>query len=131
MFEPDRPIHRLSVSPNGEMFATACLDHSVKIYSVATCEPLCSCPVLQSQVSAIAFSPHSPTLVIAYCDHSVYEFDLDRKEFTPWSRENSNQFPKNWLKPLKHIMGLAFFPESADKILVHTDSAISVLDKSK
>ncbi|KAK3790452.1 hypothetical protein RRG08_015921 [Elysia crispata] len=127
----DLPIHRLCVSPDGEKFATASLDHSVNIYNVATCEHLCSCPVLQSQISALAFSPHSSTLVIGYCDHSIYEFDMIGTEFTPWSRENSSQFPKNWLKPLQHIMGISFFPECPDKILVHTDSAISVLDMSK
>lgn len=125
------PVHRLSVSPDGEKFATACLDHSVHIYSTATCELLCSCPVLQSQVSAVAFSPHSPTIIIAYCDHSIYEFHVEKIEFTQWSRENSKKFPKNWLKSLRHIMGIAFHPDFADQVLVHTDSAISVLDKSK
>ncbi|RUS80365.1 hypothetical protein EGW08_011862 [Elysia chlorotica] len=127
----DLPIHRLCVSPDGEMFAVASLDHQVYIFRTGTCEHVCSCPVLQSQVSALAFSPHSLTLVIAYCDHSIYEFDLNGREFSPWSKENSSRFPKNWLKPLRHIIGIAFFPDCPEKILVHSDSAISVLDKSK
>ncbi|GFN75170.1 cirhin-like, partial [Plakobranchus ocellatus] len=127
----DAPIHRLCVSPDGEKFATASLDHSVRVYRVVTCECLCSCPVLQSQVSAVAFSPHSPTLVIAYSNHSIYEFDIDEKEFTPWSRENSSRFPSNWMKPLRHIIGISFIPGAASKIVVHTDSSFSVVDKSK
>lgn len=63
--------------------------------------------------------------------YQVYEFDIEKKEYTKWSRENSGQFHKSWLRPLKHIMNIAYCPDNSDRILLHTDSSLCVLDKTK
>ncbi|XP_005101778.1 U3 small nucleolar RNA-associated protein 4 homolog [Aplysia californica] len=125
------PIHRLSASPNGSHFATATTDHGIHVYSAATGQHVCSCPVQKSQVSALAFSPHSPSLVIAYSNHSIYEFDVDQREYTPWSRANSSLFQQNWLRPMSSVRQITFSPHRPDLVVFHTDAILCVLDKSK
>ncbi|CAL1532765.1 unnamed protein product [Lymnaea stagnalis] len=124
-------VHRIVTSPDNQHLAIATVDHGVHIYSLLTGVHICSCPIQVSQVSALAFSPHSPVLVIAYCNHSIYEFDVDKMEFTSWSRETSPQIPRNWLKPLKHIINICFCPDKPNKIIFHTSSTLCVLNKSK
>uniref|UniRef100_A0A2C9L9X7 Anaphase-promoting complex subunit 4-like WD40 domain-containing protein n=1 Tax=Biomphalaria glabrata TaxID=6526 RepID=A0A2C9L9X7_BIOGL len=124
-------IHRLTISPDDQHLAVATINHEVHIYSMKNYQHICSCPVQSSQVSALTFSPHSCVLVLAYCNHSIYEFDVVKKNYTQWSRENSESFGKNWLKPLCYIQNIAFSPGDPQKIIFHTSNALCVLDKTK
>ncbi|KAK6982298.1 cirhin [Biomphalaria glabrata] len=124
-------IHRLTISPDDQHLAVATINHEVHIYSMKNYQHICSCPVQSSQVSALTFSPHSCVLVLAYCNHSIYEFDVVKKNYTQWSRENSESFGKNWLKPLRYIQNIAFSPGDPQKIIFHTSNALCVLDKTK
>ncbi|BFZ10866.1 hypothetical protein BsWGS_13905 [Bradybaena similaris] len=124
-------VHRIATSPDNRHVAFATLDHGVHVYDVQSAQHVCSCPSLASQVSALAFSPHGPLLAIAYCSHAVCEFDVEKKEYSKWSRDNNGHFHKNWLKPVKHIMNMAYCPDNPDRILFHTDVALCVLDKSR
>jgi len=125
------PIHRLCASPTDSQFAIATTNHAVDVYSAESGQHLCSCPIQSSQVSALAFSPHQPNLVIAYSNHLIYEFDTKKKEYTQWSQANSSRTKGKMLRPCSNIRNIIFSPDEPDKIAYHTDSQLCVLDKSK
>jgi len=55
-------INALAFSPNGEQFASASDDHSVKVWDIATLKPICSLEGHSAAVLSVAFSPDGKTV---------------------------------------------------------------------
>lgn len=66
-----------------------------------------------------------------HCSLQIYEFDVEKKEYSSWSREISAKIPKHWLKPLRTITNIAYCPDNPNNIMLHTNSTLCVLDKAK
>lgn len=124
----------LSTSPDGKYLLVADAGRNVSIYSHENdrWKLHCQLPKYDGAITAFAVQPKKSSLVVAYNDHKIIEYDIKEKAFTDFSKTISNhtiQFGEDKFKhPVRRIL---FDPHEVNKILLHVGSEIYVLNKDK
>ncbi|KAK7113872.1 U3 small nucleolar RNA-associated protein 4 homolog isoform X2 [Littorina saxatilis] len=119
----------LCVSDNSKFAATSDTDGNVKLYNIKEGEVVCALPTLTQQATALAFTPASRTLLVTYSNHTVYEFDVSKEEYTAWSRDNSHRFPDQWLRQRGCLRGVTSQPADPHRLLLHNEQTIFVINR--
>jgi len=65
-------------------------------------------------------------LVIAFDSNKVVVYDTTNRKIHPWSLENLNKIPANFLSRYNRILGVT--PVAADKFVLWTNYTFAVLD---
>ncbi|XP_041375893.1 U3 small nucleolar RNA-associated protein 4 homolog [Gigantopelta aegis] len=125
------PIHLLSISSDSVYVAVADHHSEIRLYNIRTNKHVCNLPAQGSKPSAMTFSPHNSYIVVAYCNHQVFEFDVKKREFTAWSRQYSHHFPRAWSKRYHKITNIAFNPRSDQQLLMEEELTFIIIDKSQ
>lgn len=59
------------------------------------------------------------------------EYSVEKKLYTPFSRKLDKQHPKQWLQRTVPVINVTFDPRDPQKIILHDDNTICVVDKKK
>jgi hypothetical protein len=82
----------------------------------------------------MSFHPTKNLLLVCYTNRKIIEFDFDLNEYTDWSRQNSDSFPKQWNKKLtRHhkLLNCFYHNQNLDKILVNDEHSLAIIDKNE
>lgn len=63
--------------------------------------------------------------------YQVVEYALDKRKYTKFSRNLSENHPKQWLSRGFPVINVTFDPLNSNVIIMHDDSTICVIDKKK
>lgn len=106
-----KPIHLLTVSPNGKYLATSDLHNRVLVFSLESMTLVYTLPPFDGEsVTALAFDPEESNLAVALASNKFYVYSIASKSITQWSRENSDSLPKKLTDMQERIIGLVFHP---------------------
>lgn len=61
----------------------------------------------------------------------VYEFDISKREYTAWSRDNSQKFPIQWLKQRGTLRYVACPEGDSSHLILNSEHDILVIDRSQ
>nr|XP_022336993.1 U3 small nucleolar RNA-associated protein 4 homolog [Crassostrea virginica] len=124
-------IHQLSVSPDSRLVAVADLSYKVTVLELKSKEVVCQLPSYKSTVTAMTFTPDNQNLITAYADQKIYEFDVQKKEYSDWCRKVCNNFPNVWMKRHQKIFCICTSPNYPDKIFFSDLDKFFILDKTQ
>ncbi|KAL2093088.1 hypothetical protein ACEWY4_010400 [Coilia grayii] len=126
-----QPIHLLTVSEDGQWLATANSDCEIHIYSLSSLKSHCTVPVYRSGVSAMAIHPTTNNLVMTHADQQVFEFSIEQKQYTNWSRKVQREgLHRKWMERDTPITNVTFNPRNPTHIILHDMYMFCVIDQS-
>lgn len=79
--------HLMSTSPDMKYVVIANLDSDIDVYDTKTSTYCHSLPRYLATPTALSFSTDSDTLMVAYDDMEVFEYSLQKKMYTQWTRQ--------------------------------------------
>ncbi|KAK7505273.1 hypothetical protein BaRGS_00003435 [Batillaria attramentaria] len=123
--EKREPFTVLTVSDNGRYAATACAGGSVHLYDIKDGQ------VVHHQATALSFTPGGRTLLVTYTDHTVYEFDVGKQEYTSWSRSSSHRFPKQWLQQRGCLRRVTCRPGHTQQVFLCSEQTMLAINRSQ
>jgi U3 small nucleolar RNA-associated protein 4 len=119
-------VSLLSVSSDGSKAAIS-HDLAIRVFDVETCEVLATLPRLESQHTAMAFAPDGNVLVIVCVNNKIYMYDTEDRDFTDWSKQNSDVLPHQWLRRKEKVVGISFSPTLPNTLVLQDHSSMCVL----
>lgn len=129
--ERTEPFTILAVSDNSKYAAMASADGRVTLYSINDGQCMCTLPSVRHQATALSFTPNGQTLLVTYADHTVYEFDVSKEEYTVWSRNSSQRFPNRWLRQRWCLRHIASQPGSPSRLFLCDEQTLFVINRSQ
>ncbi|KAK6185977.1 hypothetical protein SNE40_008101 [Patella caerulea] len=124
-------ITMLTMSPTGNCVAIVSGDYTISILNITNNTIECNLPKYDHPPRTLRFSPSGEDLVIAYSNNMIFEFDVDKKEYTTWSRRESRRFPNQWFKRQNKVCRITFDPRNDDHLVLQDNMAFVIVDKSK
>ncbi|KAL8589980.1 hypothetical protein ACOMHN_007006 [Nucella lapillus] len=119
----------MSVSDNSQMAATSDSGGNVHLYRLRDGQVMCKLPRQSHQATALAFTPAARSLLVAYSNRKVMEFDVLNEEYSAWSR--GARFPDQWLRQRGLLKGIACQPSAPNKVFLHSEHNLLVIDRSQ
>jgi len=68
-------------------------------------------------------------MVVAFDSNKIMVYDINNKCLHPWTRENDNLFPQNFLKRYNRLIGATALSET--KFLLYSNYTYTILDLLK
>lgn len=130
-FTMDDCIHLMDCSADGRLAAVADHTSNVVILDLKSYKVHATLPRYKSHPTALAFHPSSHLLVVSYADHKIVEYDVIRRQYTPFSKKLSEKLPVQWLSRSCAVRHITFDVRHPDVIILHDDSVIYTIDKNK
>lgn len=124
-------VHLMSASDDGKWLATANSDCEVHVYNLSKLEYHCTVPVYNSCPSAMAIHPTGSNLVMVHADHQIFEYSLEQKEYTEWSRTLQREgLHSSWLNRATPVTHVSFSGRNPDHMILHDVNMFCIIDKS-
>lgn len=123
--------HLLCVSPDNTYAAAADHQCNVHVYHLENLQFVCSVPRFNCQVSALSFSIDSSMVAMAYTNQQVFEYNIEEREYSEWSKRCSQKFGKAWLRRKTKISRIMYNPANADQLVLHDEQMFCILDKTQ
>ncbi|CAF1082223.1 unnamed protein product [Brachionus calyciflorus] len=111
--------------------ATCDTDMNVIVWSLKTQTQICTLPRYEKLATCVKFHPSKNCLLVCYTNRKIVEYDYELNEYTDWSRIVSENWPKQWLKSNNKIMNCFYDSRDQDKIILHDEQYLTVLNKSE
>ncbi|KAF0040856.1 hypothetical protein F2P81_006754 [Scophthalmus maximus] len=90
-----------------------------------------SVPVYSSCPTAIGINPVTSNLVTVHADQQVFEFSLQQKEYTEWSRRLQQRgLHPVWLQRDTPVAHITFNPRNPAHIVLHDVFMLCIIDQS-
>ncbi|EFX86991.1 hypothetical protein DAPPUDRAFT_97204 [Daphnia pulex] len=124
-------IHLMDCSADGRLAAVADHTSNIVILDLKSYKVHATLPRYKSHPTALAFHPSSHLLVVSYADHKIVEYDVIRRQYTPFSKKLSEKLPVQWLSRSCAVRHITFDVRHPDVIILHDDSVIYTIDKNK
>lgn len=126
-----QPVHLLCVSDDGKWLASANTDCEVHVYNLKKMKLHCKVPVYSSCPTAIGINPVTSNLVTVHADQQVFEFSLQQKEYTEWSRRLQQRgLHPVWLQRDTPVAHITFNPRNPAHIVLHDVFMLCIIDQS-
>ncbi|XP_023150180.2 U3 small nucleolar RNA-associated protein 4 homolog [Amphiprion ocellaris] len=126
-----QPIHLLSPSDDGKWLAAANTDCQIHVYNLHKMKLHCSVPVYSSCPTAVAIHPTTNNLISVHADQQIFEFSLQQKEYTEWSRKLQKQGLHGlWLKRDTPVTSVGFNPKNPTHIILNDTFMFCIIDQS-
>ncbi|XP_029464180.1 U3 small nucleolar RNA-associated protein 4 homolog [Rhinatrema bivittatum] len=121
----------LAASADGNWLAACTSDFEISIYNVKTLKHHCSVPVYTCPVTALAIQPVSNNLVIAHSDQQLFEFSIQEKQYSTWSRKlQQHGLHRDWIERDTPITNITFNPSQPAHVLLHDTYNLCLIDKT-
>ncbi|KAJ3828506.1 WD40 repeat-like protein [Lentinula raphanica] len=108
-------VTRMSVSADGQWLATSddrCRTH---IFNLDSIQHHCVLPSFPQPIQSMAYSSSDPNLlVLAFPNNTFQIYDVETRQFPPWSRELCDNLPKRFTQIHDPIIGVTFEPPAPD-----------------
>ncbi|XP_071959347.1 U3 small nucleolar RNA-associated protein 4 homolog isoform X2 [Antedon mediterranea] len=122
----------LEADSSGTFVAAADAEGNVIVYNVNNFKVHCRLPTYASQPKAVAFSPHSPEIFVAYSDQMLYEYNLELKSYTDWSRSlHRCKIHHAWLRRRHKVTRVMYSATNPNIVFVYDVNMLCAIDKSK
>ncbi|XP_076841705.1 U3 small nucleolar RNA-associated protein 4 homolog [Brachyhypopomus gauderio] len=123
--------HLLAASADGKWLAAAHANCEVQVYNLQKMKAYCTVPVYSSAVTAMSINPTTNNLFMAHADQQVFEFSIEDKQYTDWSRlvQRSGLHPL-WLQRDTPITNVTFSPRNPAHIILHDMYMFCIIDQS-
>uniref|UniRef100_A0A3Q1FZ43 UTP4 small subunit processome component n=1 Tax=Acanthochromis polyacanthus TaxID=80966 RepID=A0A3Q1FZ43_9TELE len=126
-----QPIHLLYPSEDGKWLAAANTDCQIHVYNLHKMKLHCSVPVYSSCPTAVAIHPATNNLISVHADQQIFEFSLQQKEYTEWSRKLQKQGLHGlWLKRDTPVTSVGFNPKNPTHIVLNDTFMLCIIDQS-
>ncbi|XP_059917134.1 U3 small nucleolar RNA-associated protein 4 homolog [Gadus macrocephalus] len=124
-------VHLMSTSDDGQWLATANSDCEVHVYNLKKLKYHCTVPVYGSCPSAMAIHPTGSNVVMVHADQKIFEYSLEQKEYTEWSRSLAKKgLHGSWLNRVAPVTHVSFSASNPDYIILHDMNMFCIIDKS-
>ncbi|XP_033117564.1 U3 small nucleolar RNA-associated protein 4 homolog isoform X2 [Anneissia japonica] len=128
----DNSIVLLGVDSAGKFVAAADVEGTIIVYNVSKFKVHCRLPRYDSQPTALAFSSHAPELFIAYADQMLYEYNIEQKSYSHWSRSlHKCKLHHAWLRRRSKVTRVVYSATNPDIVFLHDVNMLCTIDKSK
>ncbi len=118
-------VTRMVMSPDGQWLATTDDHLRTHIFNLDSVQHHSSLPSFPQPVHALAFAPSLPSLLIlGFANNSLELYDVEARQFPPWSRSLCTALPKRFTHLHDAILGVTLAPADPEKI-VNKDSSTS------
>lgn len=125
-------IHLLAASEDGKWLASANIDNEVHIYNLQTRKAHCTVPIYSSAVSAMAIHPTTNCLFMVHADQQIFEFSIEQKEYTDWSRLVQRQgLHRIWLERDTPCLNVTFNQKNPSHVILHDMYMFCIIDQSQ
>ena len=111
--------------------ATVDTDLNISIWDLKTQQQLTTLPCYERMTTCMAFHPHENCLLVCYSDRKILEYDFEVNEYTKWSRDTSDKYPKQWHKLYNKLINCFYDSSNLDRIVVHDEQYLTVINKSE
>ncbi|XP_055365717.1 U3 small nucleolar RNA-associated protein 4 homolog isoform X2 [Betta splendens] len=126
-----QPVHLLAASDDGRWLAAANTDCEIHVYNLEKMKIHCSVPIHSSCPTAIAIHPVTSSLVAVHADQQIFEYSLELKEYTEWSRKLQKQgLHSLWLERDTPVTHITFNPRNPAHIVLHDAFMFCIIDQS-
>ncbi|XP_034249817.1 U3 small nucleolar RNA-associated protein 4 homolog [Thrips palmi] len=122
-------VHLLEISEDQNLIITG--DHESNIVVWKENKVHCSLPHYTCGPSALSISSCSKYIVVVYIDNLIVEYSIQDKKLTDFSRKLQHKLPNEWMARPFPVLNVCYDPRDSNKIIMHDDSTICVLDKLK
>lgn len=122
-------VHLLEISQDKTFIVAG--DHESNIVVWKENEFYCSLPRFSCGPSALTISSCSSYVAVVYLDNKIMEFSIQEKKYTDFARHANKKTPKQWLTRPYPVLNVSYDPRDSNKIIMHDDNTICVVDKSK
>ncbi|XP_069758009.1 U3 small nucleolar RNA-associated protein 4 homolog isoform X2 [Narcine bancroftii] len=121
----------LAVSEDGNWLAAASCNYEINIYNLTELKHHCTVPVYNHLPTAIAINPHTNNLITVHADQQIFEFSINEKKYTDWSRKLQQQgLHSLWLERDTPVIHITFNPRVATQIIIHDTYMFCIIDQS-
>ena len=104
-------VTRMAVSPDGQWLATTDDHRRTHIFNLDSIQHHTVLPTFPHPVHALAFSPSTPSLLLlAFANNNIEMYDVEARQFPPWSRELCASLPKRFTHLHDPVLGVALMP---------------------
>ena len=108
-------ITRMAISPDGQWLATTDDHVRTHIFNLDSVQHHSSLPSFPQPVHALGFAPSSPSLLIlGFANNTLELYDVEARQFPPWSRELCTALPKRFTHLHDAILGVTLAPAAPD-----------------
>jgi U3 small nucleolar RNA-associated protein 4 len=109
-------ITRMAISPDGQWLATTDDHLRTHIFNLDSVQHHSSLPSFPQPVHALAFAPNSPSLLIlGFANNSLELYDVEARQFPPWSRALCSALPKRFTHLHDAILGVTLAPADPEE----------------
>lgn len=121
----------LAASTDGIWLAAANQSHRIDVYNLKEVKHHCTVPVYSCPPTTMAIHPVTNDLVITYSDQQIFEFSIQEKQYTAWSRQlQQNGLHRDWIERDTPITHMTFNPSKPNQILLHDTYMFCIIDKT-
>jgi U3 small nucleolar RNA-associated protein 4 len=109
-------ITRMAISPDGQWLATTDDLLRTHIFNLDSVQHHSSLPSFPQPTHALAFAPNAPSLLIlGFANNSLELYDVEARQFPPWSRALCSALPKRFTHLHDAILGVTLAPADLEK----------------
>lgn len=124
----DNRVYLMACKDN--FIATADTDLNIVVWSIKTQQIVCVIPRLECMPTSLNFHPSKKLLLVSYANRNIIEFDFDLNEYSEWSRKNSKNFPKDWLKQYNKLLNCFYDSKDPNNIITYDEQYLAIIDKN-
>jgi U3 small nucleolar RNA-associated protein 4 len=107
-------ITRIAISPDGQWLATTDDHRRTHIFNLDAVQYHTSLPSFPQPTHALAFAPNAPSLLIlGFANNTLELYDVEARQFPPWSRALCSALPKRFTHLHDAILGVTLEPPAA------------------
>lgn len=124
-------IRLLCASEDGRWLATANGDREVHVYDLRQLRLHCTVPVYSSCPSAMGIHPGTNNLVVVHADHQIFEYSIQQREYTAWSRRlQQHGLHRLWLGRDTPVTHVTFNPRNPAHVILQDLYMFCIIDQS-
>ncbi|KAK1784838.1 hypothetical protein P4O66_018186, partial [Electrophorus voltai] len=121
----------LTASDDGKWLAAANADHEVQVYNLQKRKAYCTVPVYSSGVTAMSINPATNNLFMVHADQQIFEFSLEQKQYTDWSRlVHRKGLHPQWLERDTPVTNVTFSPRNPAHVILHDMYMFCIIDQT-
>lgn len=125
-------LRDIAISKDGQWLAIADVSSNIAVYSLDSFKLQTIIPTFNKTHTAIAFhEANLSTLIITLTNNVFHLYDVEEKQFTPWSKKNSNKLPFRLIQRKECIMGISTTSKDSNLITLYGSSFVLFVDLSK
>ncbi|KAH9996575.1 WD40 repeat-like protein [Russula vinacea] len=110
-------ITRMAISPDGQWLATTDDHLCTHVFNLDSVQHHSSLPSFPQPAHALAFAPNSPSLLIlGFANNTLELYDVEARQFPPWSRALCGALPKRFTHLHDAILGVTLAPAAPENV---------------